>query len=451
MNQVLYNDGGTGVNRYEDEGWRMKVLLIGGGGREHALAWKLKQSPRMEKIWCAPGNAGIAGEAECVNVDSGDVAGLVALAEKIRPDLTVVGPELPLVNGIADEFGRRKWAIVGPMRQAAQLEGSKIFSKEFLQRHNISTAEMYGAFESADKANAALENVKWPVVMKADGLCAGKGVFLAPDKRAAKNFISSVMEKRELGAGGARILLEETLEGEELSFIILTDGERYAALVPTRDHKRVFDGNEGPNTGGMGAYSSDELLPRELREKIVTQIVEPTLRGLAADGIRYQGFLYIGVMLTSNGPKVLEFNCRLGDPETQAIVARMDFDLAEVLADVAAGRLDASKLKWKSGASACVVLASGGYPGKFEIGNEITGLREAESVRGVKVLHAGTKRDGDKIVTSGGRVLGVTAAGPNLEDALGRVYEAARKIHFTGVHYRKDIGAHARVSRAGGD
>ncbi|HEX3543224.1 MAG TPA: phosphoribosylamine--glycine ligase, partial [Candidatus Acidoferrum sp.] len=368
MNQVLYNDGGTGVNRYEDEGWRMKVLLIGGGGREHALAWKLKQSPRMEQIWCAPGNAGIAGEAECVSVDSGDVAGLVALAEKIRPDLTVVGPELPLVNGIADEFGRRKWAIVGPTRQAAQLEGSKIFSKEFLQRHNISTAEMYGAFESADKANAALENVKWPVVMKADGLCAGKGVFLAPDKRAAKNFISSVMEKRELGAGGARILLEETLEGEELSFIILTDGERYAALVPTRDHKRVFDGNEGSNTGGMGAYSSDELLPRELREKIVSQIVEPTLRGLAADGIRYQGFLYVGVMLTSNGPKVLEFNCRLGDPETQAIVARMDFDLAEVLADVAAGRLDASKLKWKSGASACVVLASGGYPGKFEIG-----------------------------------------------------------------------------------
>jgi phosphoribosylamine--glycine ligase len=451
VNQVLYNDGGIGVSGVEDEGWRMKVLLIGGGGREHALAWRLKQSPQVEKIWCTPGNAGIAAEAECVKVDSGDVAGLVALAEKIRPDLTVVGPELPLVNGIADEFVRRKWSIVGPTRPAAQLEGSKIFSKEFLQRHQIPTAEMYGAFESADKAKAALERVTWPVVMKADGLCAGKGVFLAPDKEAAKKFIVSVMEKRELGAGGARILLEETLEGEELSFIILTDGERHATLVPTRDHKRVFDGNEGPNTGGMGAYSSDELLPRELREKIVTQIVEPTLRGLAADGIRYQGFLYIGVMLTSSGPKVLEFNCRLGDPETQAIVARMDFDLAEVLSDVAAGRLDASKLKWKSGPSACVVLASGGYPGKFEIGNEITGLREADAVRGVKVLHAGTKCDGDKIVTSGGRVLGVTAAGANLEDALRRVYEVAQKIHFAGVHYRKDIGAHARVSRAGGD
>jgi phosphoribosylamine--glycine ligase len=422
----------------------MKVLLIGGGGREHALAWKLKQSPRVTKIWCAPGNAGMAAEAECV--DSGDVAAIVALAEKIRPDLTVVGPELPLVNGIADAFAAQHWAIVGPTREAAKLEGSKIFSKEFLRRHNIPTAKMYGAYDSADKAKAALESVKWPVVMKADGLCAGKGVFLAPDKEAAKNFISSVMEKRELGEGGARILLEETLRGEELSFIILTDGERYAALVPTRDHKRVFDGNEGPNTGGMGAYSSDELLGSELREKIVMQIVAPTLQGLAADGVRYQGFLYIGVMLTASGPKVLEFNCRLGDPETQAIVARMDFDLAEVLMDVAAGRVDASKLKWKGGASACVVLASAGYPGKFETGKEITGLREADAVRGVKVLHAGTKRDGDKIVTSGGRVLGVTAPGATLDEALGRVYEAAQKIHFAGVHYRKDIGAHASVS-----
>jgi len=245
-------------------------------------------------------------------------------------------------------------------------------------------------------------------------------------------------------------LLEETLRGEELSFIILMDGERYAALVPTRDHKRVFDGNEGPNTGGMGAYSSDELLGSGLREKIVTQIVTPTLQGLAADGIRYQGFLYIGVMLTASGPKVLEFNCRLGDPETQAIVARMDFDLAEVLADVAAGRVDASKLKWKSGVSACVVLASGGYPAKFETGKEITGLREAGAVRGVKVLHAGTKCDEDKIVTSGGRVLGVTAAGASLDEALGRVYEGAQKIHFAGAHYRKDIGAHASV-RGGND
>jgi phosphoribosylamine---glycine ligase len=427
----------------------MKVLLIGGGGREHALAWKLKQSPQVEKIWCAPGNAGITAEAECVAVDAGDVAGLVALAEKIQPNLTVVGPELPLVNGIVDAFALRKWPIVGPTQAAAQLEGSKIFSKEFVARHNIATAEMYGAFESASAAYAALRRVKWPVVIKADGLCAGKGVFLAPDEASAKDFIARVMEKRELGDGGARILLEETLEGEELSFIILTDGERFAALAPTRDHKRVFDGNAGPNTGGMGAYSNDELLPEALRETIVAKIVEPTLHGLAADGIRYQGFLYIGVMLTTGGPKVLEFNCRLGDPETQAIVTRMDFDLAEVLAAVAARRVDASKLKWKAGASVCVVMASAGYPGKFETGKVISGLREAGEVRGVKVLHAGTKRDGGKIVTSGGRVLGVTAAGASLDEALSSAYEAAGKIKFEGAHYRKDIGAHASVRAAG--
>jgi phosphoribosylamine--glycine ligase len=338
---------------------------------------------------------------------------------------------------------------VGPTQAAAQLEGSKIFSKEFVARHNIATAEMYGAFESASEAYAALRRVKWPVVIKADGLCAGKGVFLAPDEAAAKDFIARVMEKRDLGEGGARILLEETLEGEELSFIILTDGERFAALAPTRDHKRVFDGNAGPNTGGMGAYSNDELLPEGLRETIVAKIVEPTLHGLTADGIRYQGFLYFGVMLTKAGPKVLEFNCRLGDPETQAIVARMDFDLAEVLAEVAARRVDASKLKWKAGASVCVVMASGGYPGKFETGKVISGLREAGEVHGVKVLHAGTKRAGEKIVTSGGRVLGVTAAGHSLHEALANAYEAAGKIKFAGAHYRKDIGAHASVRAAG--
>lgn len=427
----------------------MKVLLIGGGGREHALAWRLKQSASVEKIWCAPGNAGIAAEAECVNVDSSDVAALVALAEKIKPDLTVVGPELSLVNGIADAFAMHKWAIVGPTQQAAQLEGSKIFSKEFLQRHNIPTAKMYGAFDSAAGAYKALETLNWPVVIKADGLCAGKGVFLAPDLHTAKEFIAGTMERKELGAGGMRILLEETLQGDELSFIIATDGERYAPLVPTRDHKRVFDGNKGPNTGGMGAYSSDELLPGELREKIITLIVEPTLHGLAADGIRYHGFLYIGVMLTKSGPKVLEFNTRLGDPETQALVARMDFDLADVLADVAARRVDVSKYKWKPGASACVVLASGGYPGKFETGKTISGLAEAETVSGAKVLHAGTKRDGDQIVTSGGRVLGVTVAGSSLDEALRRAYESAAKIQFSGVHYRKDIGAHASVKAAG--
>jgi phosphoribosylamine---glycine ligase len=429
----------------------MKILVIGGGGREHALVWKLKQSPRVEKIWCAPGNGGIASEAQCVAIDAGDVTGLVGLAEKIQPDLTIVGPELPLVNGLTDAFRRRNWGIVGPSQQAAQLEGSKIFSKEFLHRHGIPTAKMHGAYDSAKAAYAALRSVTWPVVIKADGLCAGKGVFLAPDVDAARDFIERAMEKNELGVGGKRILLEETLKGEELSFILLTDGKSYAPLVPTRDHKRVFDGNEGPNTGGMGAYSTDELLPEQLRKTIVATIVEPTLRGLASDGIPYQGFLYIGLMLTKLGPKVLEFNCRLGDPETQAIVTRMDFDLAEVLDDVATAKLNPSKLKWKDGASACVVLASGGYPGKFESGKPIGGLTAAEQITGVKVLHAGTKRLGEAIVTSGGRVLGVTAACPSLDLALGSVYEAASRIHFDGMHYRKDIGAQANHLKAAGD
>src|SRR5712671_1437309 len=262
----------------------MKILVLGGGGREHALVWKLRQSPRVEKIWCAPGNGGIAAEAECVPIDAGDVAAIVALAEKIHPDLTIVGPELPLVNGLTDAFRQRNWAIVGPSQHAAQLEGSKVFSKAFLKRHGIPTAKMYGTFDSPADVYAALSSVAWPVVIKADGLCAGKGVFLAPDFAAAKDFIQRVMEKNELGPGGKRILLEETLEGEELSFIILADGKRYAPLIPTRDHKRVFDGNLGPNTGGMGAYSSDELLPPELERRILESIVRPAIRGLAAEG-----------------------------------------------------------------------------------------------------------------------------------------------------------------------
>lgn len=429
----------------------MKILVIGGGGREHALVWRLKQSQVVEKIWCAPGNGGIAGEAQCVAVDPGDVGGVITLAEEIHPDLTVVGPEVPLVNGLTDAFRKRNWPIVGPSKQAAQLEGSKIFSKEFLMRHKIPTAKMYGTYTSAHAANAALGKVDWPVVLKADGLCAGKGVFLAPNAEAARDFIARVMEKNELGPGGNRILLEETLEGDELSFIILTDGKSYAPLVPTRDHKRVFDGNRGPNTGGMGAYSTDDLLPEELRKRVTANIVEPTLRGLASDGLPYQGFLYIGLMLTKSGPQVLEFNCRLGDPEAQAIVARMNFDLAEVLKDVAGGKLDASKLRWKQGASACVVLASGGYPGKFEAGKRITGLTAVGQNSGAKVLHAGTKRDGVHLVTSGGRVLGVTASGSSLNAALSIAYKACSKVQFDGMHYRKDIGSQSTRLKAAGD
>ena len=429
----------------------MKILVLGGGGREHALVWKLNQSPRVEKIWCAPGNGGIAAEAECVAIEAGDVGAIVALAGKIQPDLTIVGPELPLVNGLTDAFRQRNWAVVGPSQQAAQLEGSKVFSKEFLKRHGIPTAKMYGTYDSPTAVYRALSSVAWPVVIKADGLCAGKGVFLAPDFAAAKDFVERVMEKNELGPGGRRILLEETLEGEELSFIILTDGNRYAPLVPTRDHKRVFDGNQGSNTGGMGAYSTDELLLEDLRETIRSKVVEPTLRGLAADGILYQGLLYIGLMLTNSGPKVLEFNCRLGDPEAQAILARLDFDLAEILNDVAKGRLDPSKLRWKPGASACVVLTSGGYPGKFENGRGIEGLTAAENINGVKILHAGTKLAGGGVVTNGGRVLGVTVAATSLKAALASVYEAVSRIHFEGMHYRKDIGAHTTQLKAAGD
>ncbi|HXT74946.1 MAG TPA: phosphoribosylamine--glycine ligase [Candidatus Eisenbacteria bacterium] len=429
----------------------MRILVIGGGGREHALVWRLTQSPRVTKIWCAPGNGGIAAQAECVAIDAGDVAGLAAFAESMRPDLTVVGPELPLVNGISDAFGDRGWPIVAPSKLASQLEGSKVFTKEFLQRHQIPTPRMYGAFDSSAAANAALRHVEWPLVIKADGLCAGKGVCLAPDAPSASDFIDRVLDKRELGAGGARLLLEQALVGEELSFIILTDGNRYAPMVPSRDHKRAFDGDRGPNTGGMGAYSSDELLPSALRDTILRTVVEPTMRGLASDGIRYQGFLYFGLMLTKAGPEVLEFNCRLGDPEAQAIVSRMDFDLAEVLTDAAAGRLDPSKLKWKPGASVCVVLASGGYPGKFTVGQSINGLTDITPETGVKVFHAGTRLGSSSVVSNGGRVLGVTAARPSVQEAVSAVYSAISKIGFDGMQYRRDIAGHASRVGAAGD
>ena len=429
----------------------MKILVIGGGGREHALVWKLKQSPRVEKIWCAPGNGGIAEDAECVPLGPGDVPAVVAFAEKSSPDLTVVGPELPLVNGLADAFAARHWKIVGPSQDAAQLEGSKIFAKEFLLRHAIPTAKMYGAYDSSEAARAALNHVHWPLVLKADGLCAGKGVIVAQNQPQAEDFIEQALEKNELGPGGKRILFEEGLDGDELSFIVLTDGICYAPMVPTRDHKRAFDGNQGPNTGGMGAYSADDLLTPSLSQRVISEIVRPSLRGLARDGLPYQGFLYVGLMLTKQGPKVLEFNCRLGDPEAQAIVARMDCDLAEVLSDVAERRLDPAKVQWKPGASACVVLASGGYPGKFRTGKPIRGLTGIEKDTGVRVFHAGTTRSGNSVVTSGGRVLGVTASADALDTALTAVYRAIGHIHFDGMHYRKDIGAGAHRSRAAVD
>jgi phosphoribosylamine---glycine ligase len=429
----------------------VKVLVIGGGGREHALVWKLKESPRVEKIWCAPGNGGIAEDAICLPVEAGDVDGLLAIAEKLRPDLTVIGPELPLVNGLSDALRARNLAVVGPSQIAAQLEGSKIFAKHFLQRHSIPTAEIYGEFAAPDEAYGTLAELQYPVVVKADGLCAGKGVLLAQSAAEAKDFVTRAMLIQEFGAGGKRVMFEEMLEGDELSFIIVTDGDKYSVLAPTRDHKRVFDGNRGPNTGGMGAYSTDDLMSPELQALIEKTVVEPTLRGLSDDGIRYQGFLYIGLMLTKQGPKVLEFNCRLGDPETQAILARADFDLSEALANLAMRRFDPQEWKWKPGASACIVITSAGYPGHFETKRIINGLTDIEENTGVKILHAGTRRQGDVLVTSGGRVLGVTSFAATLEAALADAYNAASKIRFEGMYYRSDIGGGAGKAKSAGD
>jgi phosphoribosylamine--glycine ligase len=421
----------------------MKILVIGGGGREHALVWKLRQSPRIEKVWCAPGNGGISAEAECFPINQADTAAMADLAAKLGADLTVIGPELPLVSGVADEFARREMASFGPSKAAAELEGSKIYAKEFLQRHKIPTARAYGFYNSFDSANAALKNVQWPMVIKADGLCGGKGVLVAQNYDEAKQFLERSMEKREFGEGGARVLLEHAIRGEELSLIVMTDSERVAAMAPARDHKRVFDNDEGPNTGGMGAYSSDELLPAELGARIEKQIVRPAIRGMASEGRPYLGFLYFGLMLTAEGPSVLEFNCRMGDPEAQAIIYRMDFDLAEALANCAAGKLDVDAIHWKREPSVCVVMASEGYPTSPKVGQHISGIQDAEAIPGVKVFHAGTRREGSDYYTSSGRALGVTCGGASLSAAVKTCYEAVDKIEFSGAHYRTDIAGRA--------
>ncbi len=430
----------------------MKILVLGSGGREHALVWKLRQSPQVEKIWCVPGNGGIAQHAECAAAKLDDVAGLVALAERLKPDLTVVGPEQPLVLGVVDEFERRGLRIVGPSKQAAQLEGSKVFAKQFMQRHNIPTAPAYGVYDSPGDAYTALCAVDWPVVIKADGLCAGKGVLVAATPDEATAFLSQVMEEREFGAAGERVLMEEALAGQELSYIVLTDGDHILPLLPTRDHKRALDGDRGPNTGGMGAYTADGLISPELEAQIRKTIVEPAVAGMAADGRPYKGVLYFGLMLTDDGPRVLEFNCRCGDPETQAIVPRLEFDLAEALAAVADGRLSEVKPAWRPGACVCVVMASGGYPGKYETGKKIEGIpAHSAGQGGVVIFHAGTRREGPNYYTSGGRVLGVTASGKNLDEAVTQCYEVISSIRFEGAHYRRDIGAAGSRWQAAGD
>jgi phosphoribosylamine--glycine ligase len=426
----------------------MKILVLGSGGREHALVWKLRQSPSVETVWCAPGNGGISAEVECFPARMDDADSLVSLAQKLGADITVVGPEVPLVCGVADAFAARGLHLVGPSKRGAELEGSKVFAKEFMARHAIPTARTIGVFESPAPAIAALGS-DWPLVIKADGLCAGKGVLVASDRAAASTFIQRALNEREFGESGARVMIEEALRGPELSYIIMTDGQNFIPLAPTRDHKRAFDHDRGPNTGGMGAYSADGLLWPELESRIQTTIVRPTLEGLAAENRPYCGFLYFGLMLTLAGPKVLEFNCRLGDPETQPIVMRMDFDLAAAFQALCEEELKRFDAPWKAGASACVVMASGGYPGPFEVGKKIEGIDDAESESGAKVFHAGTKRAGSTYYTSSGRVLGVTASGVDLPAALANAYSAADRIRFEGVHYRRDIGASTAVGADG--
>ena len=420
----------------------MKVLVFGSGGREHALVWKLRQSPRISKLYCAPGNGGIADDAELLPVDLKSVESMVALGEQLRPDLTVVGPELPLTLGVVDEFTRRGWPVFGPTKAAAQLEASKSFAKEFLQRHRIPTAH-YAICDSVEEVRAALTHFHLPVVVKADGLAAGKGVVIAASKEEAARAAAEMLSGKMVGQAGLRVVLEECLKGEELSFLVLSDGERVAPLVAAQDHKRVGDGDTGPNTGGMGAYSTADIVDDKMRDWLVNHIARPVVEGMKAEGAEFKGVLYCGLMMTARGPMVLEFNCRFGDPETQPILMRLESDLVDALEASIAGRVSEGDFTWSRDASVCVVMASGGYPGTFEVGKMITGLDDAAAVEGVKVFHAGTsKRDG-AFYTAGGRVLGVSARGADLETAVSRAYQACEKIRFDGAHYRKDIAGRA--------
>jgi phosphoribosylamine--glycine ligase len=420
----------------------MKVLVIGSGGREHALVWKLRSSPRVSKIYCAPGNGGIAEEAECVPADVKSLDSLLALAQQIQPDLTVVGPELPLMLGVVDEFTRRGLRTFGPTKAAAQLETSKSFAKEFLQRHHIPTAH-YAICNSMDDVRSALHHFHPPVVVKADGLAAGKGVVIAKSKEEASTVAGEMLSGKMLGEAGARVVLEEFLQGDELSFLVVSDGERVAPLVAAQDHKRVGDGDTGPNTGGMGAYTTPAIVDGQMRDWLVTHIARPVVAGMKAEGAEYKGVLYCGLMMTARGPIVLEFNCRFGDPETQPILMRLESDLVAAIEASIDGRTSDGDFKWSSDSAVCVVMASGGYPGSYEAGKKIIGLEEAAKIDGVKVFHAGTSRRDGSFYTAGGRVLGVTARSAELSQAVRAAYQAISTVGFDGAHYRKDIAARA--------
>ena len=419
----------------------MKILVIGSGGREHALAWKLRQSPRVERLYCAPGNAGMRRQAEPVDIGAGDIEKLADFAAREAVDLTVVGPEQPLVAGIADLFESRGLKVFGPNREAARLEGSKAFAKELMLENGIPTAacEVFSEIEEARRYVAQDR----PCVVKADGLAAGKGVILCSGKAEAEAALDDIMGRRVFGDAGDQVVIEELLMGEEASFMALMDGHDFLPLASAQDHKRIFDGDEGPNTGGMGAYSPAPVVDAEVHEAVVERVLSPLAAGLKRRGLVYRGVLYAGLMITENGPKVLEFNCRFGDPECQPIMMRLESDLPSLLMATAEGRLREVEIEWSDQAAVCVVLASEGYPGEYRTGMEITGLDALDSWSNGYAFHAGTKREGDRWLTGGGRVLGVTALGDTITSATSEAYEGVGRIAWEGMHYRRDIARRA--------
>jgi phosphoribosylamine--glycine ligase len=420
----------------------VRLLVVGSGGREHTLVWKIAQSPLVKKIFCAPGNGGIRKLAECVNISPTDIQRLADFAGKERIDLTVVGPEAPLASGIADEFLKRGLRVFGPSQAATRLEASKVFAKEMMVKYGVPTAA-HEVFTDAEKALAHVRKREAPMVVKADGLAAGKGAIVCRTKDEAERAVQLIMVRKEFGESGDRVIVEDCLFGEEASLLAFTDGETVLPMDSAQDHKPVFDDDEGPNTGGMGAYSPAPVVTPDIHRRINDEVLTRTIRGLAAEGIEYKGVLYAGLMIDDDGPKVLEFNARFGDPESQALLPRLENDLVEVMNAVVDGRLSEIELKWTSQSAVCVVMASGGYPGAYEKGKVISGL-DSVTDASVVVFHAGTKLLNDRrIVTDGGRVLGVTGLGETIAEAMERTYAAVRKIHFDGVHFRKDIGAKA--------
>ncbi len=424
----------------------MNVLVIGSGGREHALVWKLKQSNRVEKIYCAPGNAGISDIAECVDISVNDIQALINFAHDKEVGLTVVGPEDPLTNGIVDAFTEQGLRIFGPSEAAAEMEGSKVFTKDFLEKYNIPSAG-YQVFTKRGAARKHLDKIKMPCVIKADGLAAGKGVIIATTKAEAKKSIDLIMKDKAFGIAGNRIVIEEFLEGEEASFIAFSDGKTVLPLPSSQDHKAVFVGDRGPNTGGMGAYSPAPVLTEELTMRVMNEVMLPTLRGMEQEGRLYKGMLYAGLMINGDDIKVLEFNCRFGDPECQPLLLRLETDLVEIMEASIDGCLDKIELKVDPRPTVCVVLASQGYPGKYATGKEIAGLAEASREDDVVVFHAGTTLQDDQVVTAGGRVLGVTAIGDTVGAALDKAYKVVAMISWDGCYYRNDIG-HRALTRA---